>query len=282
MNTKHTLILVFLVQVMFGLAQTQISGTLIDSESKEGIPYAHIGIKDIGVGTISLEDGKFKLTATQKGFELPLKLSFSHIGYETKAVTITASNYKDLIVTLDKQSVQLNEVVISRTKQQLKSKKLGGSKKSSWATGNANTNAYGKGEEYGIKIKTTKEGYWIKTINFHTKYNTMDSILFRLNIYKLSENGIPETSLLNEDIFVKAYKKDKWIVCNVEDRDLNIDQDVVVSIEPIKFWYDSEKRVELFYSHCKNCGDAFYRGSSFSKWEKNTQPAFAIYLGVEL
>jgi hypothetical protein len=281
MNIKTIIILFVLTQIRFGFAQTTISGILVDSESNEAIPYAHIGIKGKNIGTISLESGKFKLTPTSESSKLPLEVWFSHIGYDTKVVTVNHSNYDDLIVKLDKKSFELKEVVIRKSKKQLKTEKLGGYKKSKWTTGNANTNSYGKGEEYGIKIRANKKSYWIKTINFHTKFNSMDSILFRLNIYKLSENGLPETSMLNEQIFVKSYKNDRWITADVVDRDLNIDQDIIVSIEPIKFWYNKEQNVELFYSHCKNCGDSYNRESSFAKWEINTKPAFAIYLGVE-
>lgn len=282
MNRNSIIILFFLIQFQFGFAQTMITGILIDSESNKEISYAHIGIKGKNIGIISRENGKFELKSTNDPLKLPIKVWFSHIGYETKVITINQSNYDNLIVKLDKKSFKLNEVVIRKTKDQLKLRKLGGFKKSKWTTGNANTNSYGKGEEYGIKIRANKESYWIKTINFHTKFNSMDSILFRLNIYKLSKNGLPETSILNEQIFVKSYKNDKWITVDVEDKSLNIDQDVILSIEPIKLWYDKEQSVELFYSHCKNCGDSFYRESSFAKWEKNTKSAFAIYLEAEL
>ncbi len=278
---------IFLIVILFShinlcFSQIEINGILRDSESQEAISYAHIGVKNKNIGTISKEDGSFKLVSINDSLQLPVEVWFSCIGYKTKFVRVDKSNYNNLIVTLEKQSFELDEVVIGvKSKSKLKSSKLGGFKKSKFTTGNANTSNYGKGEEYGIKIKTNGNNYRIKSINFHTKYNSMDSVLFRLNLYKLSEDGFPEKSLLNEQLFVKSYKNQKWISKNLEDVHLYIDEDIVVSIEPIKFWYDNEKYIELFYTHCKKCGDSFHKASSFSKWEKNKMPAFAIYLEVE-
>ena len=277
---KLTLFIVLFMVLNYCFSQTVVEGRVVDAETNQGIPYVHIGIVGKNLGAISREDGIFGLTLPIDFEENAVDISFSRIGYQGNSVSITKSSLGELMIKLVPRPFELKEVVVTSKRKGLKQKKLGGYKKSVYNTGNSNTDSYGVGEEYGIKIKIDNYQYKIDKLNFHTKFNTMDSVLFRLNVYKVSESGFPGPSVLKNQILVKSYNGDKWISVDVSDRNLKIENDVIVSIEPIRLWYDKKEDNQLFYSQCSNCGEGFHRLSSFSNWEKNAWP-FAIYMDVE-
>src|SRR5688500_4884102 len=68
------------------LSQTQISGKVIDTENRKPLSYVNIGIKEKNIGTVSKEDGFFKI-------EVPLEyqsdsLTFSIVGYHELSLAI--------------------------------------------------------------------------------------------------------------------------------------------------------------------------------------------------
>ena len=97
---KHNLIRIFiLVSFLFtslGL-NAQIKGILKDSTSKEVVMFANIGLlnpndSSLIKGTVSDQNGKFKLTGVKDG-EYILKVSF--IGYQPFKKKINYQNIKN-------------------------------------------------------------------------------------------------------------------------------------------------------------------------------------------
>ncbi len=111
---KHNLIRIFiLVSFLFtslGL-NAQIKGILKDSTSKEVVMFANIGLlnpndSSLIKGTVSDQNGKFKLTGVKDG-EYILKVSF--IGYQPFEKKINYQNKLDLGTIYLKQSTQILE-----------------------------------------------------------------------------------------------------------------------------------------------------------------------------
>ena len=111
---KHNLIRIFiLVSFLFtslGL-NAQIKGILKDSTSKEVVMFANIGLlnpndSSLIKGTVSDQNGKFKLTGVKDG-EYILKVSF--IGYQPFEKKINYQNKLDLGTIYLKQSAQILE-----------------------------------------------------------------------------------------------------------------------------------------------------------------------------
>ena len=279
MGKLFSFIVVFMV-LNCCFSQTMVEGKVIDAETNTAIPYVNIGIVGDNLGTISREDGSFSLTLPNDLGGKAIAILFYHIGYERNSIQVTQSSLDKSIIKLVPRPFELNEVVVTTKRKGLKQKKLGGYKKSIYNTGSSNTDSYGVGEEYGIRIKIDKYQYMVDKVNFHTKFNTMDSVLFRVNIYKVLENGFPGSSVLKKQLLVKSYNGDKWISADLSDRDIEIKEDVIVTVEPVRLWYDEDNDNQLFYSQCSNCGEGFHRQSSFSNWDKNIPP-FAIYMDVK-
>ncbi len=100
-------LLILLFLSFHGYAQTiEISGTVVDINTKEPIPFVNIAIKDIYKGTASnaLGDFLFKVDS------LPIALVISHLSYEPKEILITDN--KPIIIELNPGKLLMDELVI--------------------------------------------------------------------------------------------------------------------------------------------------------------------------
>jgi len=70
------------------IGQNQFSGTVIDNGTKEPIPFVNITIKDSSYGTISNQDGAFKLLLNDTRSHDTLV--FQHIGFNVIKVPTTS------------------------------------------------------------------------------------------------------------------------------------------------------------------------------------------------
>lgn len=189
---------------------SQLKGVIINSETKEKIPYVNIWVENLSIGTTSNEEGEFSLNVDNSKTIL-----FSALGFETKK---TKSNSIQMIVELKPQITELKEIVV-------KSKKL--------------TRQLGIGEFEQSKINhyfacgTTpwiaaryfdyKESYnntpFLKKIRLLTKSDVKDS-KFNIRLYGVNENGEPENYIYDENIIGIAKKGKK--ITEIDISDLNI------------------------------------------------------------
>ncbi len=88
-------------------AQLVISGKLIDTETKDPIPYANIYFENNYFGTMSNEEGEFEL----KVGALPVTLVVSHLAYHTRQLTVNKEQVG--IIALDPNIIVLKEVSLS-------------------------------------------------------------------------------------------------------------------------------------------------------------------------
>lgn len=103
---KRLLFSLFFLPIL-SFSQQHISGVLIDTKTKETLPFANI-ITNNNQGTITNVDGEFILEFDKEITELRI----SYIGYETKKVTITKST-TFIKIELKQNIESLNEVVIT-------------------------------------------------------------------------------------------------------------------------------------------------------------------------
>lgn len=104
---KNILIgLLFLFSFQCILSQSSFSGRIIDIDDKP-IPFAHIRLENSNIGTISNNNGVFKLAVIIK--DENKRLIITSIGYETKKVKLTDEFQT---ITLNEDITQLTEVVV--------------------------------------------------------------------------------------------------------------------------------------------------------------------------
>jgi TonB-linked SusC/RagA family outer membrane protein len=85
----------------------RVSGTVIDSATQKSIPGAVVRIKGTTSGVSTDDQGKFTFI---NGPQLPFTILVSFVGYNTKAVKVTAS---PVTIVLSANNNQLNDVVIT-------------------------------------------------------------------------------------------------------------------------------------------------------------------------
>lgn len=106
--------LALLVSMGTGIAfaQTTISGTVTDADTKETLVGVNILVKGKVIGTITDLSGKFTLNVSQQP---PFTLVFSMVGFNTQEVEITGG-VSNLAIELAESSIMGQEVVISASR----------------------------------------------------------------------------------------------------------------------------------------------------------------------
>lgn len=87
-----------------------LSGLVIDSKTKETLPYAHLLIRDTGAGTITNMDGKFdfKISYQLVGEEI----HFSFLGYKNGVFEIPNFDSDSLMIEMEPKPYTLSDVYV--------------------------------------------------------------------------------------------------------------------------------------------------------------------------
>lgn len=190
---------------------SQLKAVIIDSETKEKIPYVNIWAENENIGTTSNEKGEFELDID--GTKIIL---FSALGFETRKIS---SDFIKNTLELKPLVTELKEVVI-KSKKQNKKLVLGKFKKSKvnhyFACGTTPwiSARYFKYQEDYDKIS------FLNKIRVLTNSDVKDS-KFNIRFYSVSKNGEPNEYLLEENIIGIAKKGKK--ITEIDISDLNIE-----------------------------------------------------------
>ncbi|MBK9389678.1 MAG: carboxypeptidase-like regulatory domain-containing protein [Bacteroidetes bacterium] len=87
-----------------------ISGTITDSESKEGLPYATIALKNKGKGTVTNNNGEFGLKIGTD--MINDTLSVSYLGYINREMPVREALGKDLEITMEREYISIPGIII--------------------------------------------------------------------------------------------------------------------------------------------------------------------------
>ena len=110
MKTEYikSFLLFLLLGCCISVSAQNIQGVVTDSLTNEPIPYLSVFYEGKGVGSITDNDGNYKVE-TRKGWN---KLTFSAVGYVTKVVNIIPGVTKNLNVRMRPDDIMLDEVVV--------------------------------------------------------------------------------------------------------------------------------------------------------------------------
>ena len=110
MKTKYikSFLLFLLLGCCISVSAQNIQGVVTDSLTNEPTPYLSVFYEGKGVGSITDNDGNYKVE-TRKGWN---KLTFSAVGYVTKVVNIIPGVTKNLNVRMRPDDIMLDEVVV--------------------------------------------------------------------------------------------------------------------------------------------------------------------------
>ena len=110
MKTKYikSFLLFLLLGCCISVSAQNKQGVVTDSLTNDPIPYLSVFYEGKGVGSITDNDGHYKVE-TRKGWN---KLTFSAVGYVTKVVNIIPGVTKNLNVRMRPDDIMLDEVVV--------------------------------------------------------------------------------------------------------------------------------------------------------------------------
>ena len=191
-------IYILFIFINFSLS-AQTKGVVKDSLTGKPIPYVNIWVENENIGATSEENGAFIIYPTPKS----KTLIFSVLGYETKKISISNSDN----IVLKPIIYQLEDVVISKPKN-TKEIEIGGSKKRFYLP-EPQTIPWIFGRKFTTEDSEIK---YIKNIIYYTN-SEVEKGVFRVRIYNIGNDGIPNEDILPEERIVEVKKgKHKTIV----------------------------------------------------------------------
>ena len=285
----HALILSTLVILLISsnLRGQVIQGKLIDSWDERPLVYVNVGVVNISRGTITNERGEFELDCN----DLPqdAEVRFSMIGYESQAFIVRELLTEFKTIRLTKKAIELEEVTIKwngATRQigAFKISKTGG------VCGWGGTD-FGRGHELGLLLEVGSNTVKIEDLNLRVHKQSFDTIVFRLHIRSL-EGGLPAEELLTENIYITVSEYSGWKKIDLSDYNININGDVVLSLEWIKISNVIEKNLVkmngaktgtavVLFKLNKKSGTLFSRRGSEAKWRKEENKSPGFYVSVK-
>jgi hypothetical protein len=254
---KVFIVLIYLVICNYANAQL-ITGTIKDAKTNENLPYVNIGIVAKGVGTVSNVDGTFKIALTNYDAD---SLRVSMLGYIPQSFLVADLKKRrgTLNISLAPNTIQLKEVRISNRKY--KTSVLGNTSTSQ--SFNAGFTSNSLGHEIGAIIKIKRSPTWLKQFNASLAGNIVDSVKLRFNIYSV-KNGLPDKSLLVQNIFTTVKKGQKLITIDLEQYNIMVEDKFFVSLE----WIENTHGQGLMFSASFLSSAIIARETSQANWEK--------------
>ncbi len=240
MNLKSIFTTIFCIVVLSSFGQTTCEGVVKDKTSNSHIPYVNIGIVNKNIGTVSDNEGYFKIQIADLYNDDSIRLS--RVGY--KSLQFKVSDFrmmiiKDKEIEMEEEVSKLSEVVVTGKRE--KRKIYGNSTQSRKFRGGFTDSELGN--ELGIVIKIKKKPTYINAFHAFIVSNTSDSMKFRLNFYSL-KNGVPKDKVIKEQIVFPITTKAGQFTFDLTEYEIIMNDDFFISLELIEnFGQKSKKRI---------------------------------------
>ena len=267
---KYFLFTLSILLILKGFSQHKIHGLVLDSETKEPVPYCHIIINH-ELGTITNVKGEFNFTINLINKNDILVIS--NISYCTDTLFLSSLIENQKTILLTPKFISLPEVMVlnSNNKEKKQRKKRYGiyHKKHLYSINSS------KGNELALFIPNKKSinGIISKLYYYITdKGNPKNP--FRIHLYtKDSILQSPKDEILTKNIFANAKKGNSWVTIDLTSLNISFPKDgFFISMELLPNGKDNELIVSNGYYHEK---DNVQLGLSFEKkydeysWYKN-------------
>lgn len=261
MTNKFLLSLLFICGICISsIAQTTLTGVIVDSDNLTALPFVNIGIKQKNIGTSSLADGTFSI-------KIPLQnesdtLTFSMVGYTELNISINniiATNQKTFQLKI--KTTALKSVVVTASKlveQKFGIKNNGGV--IHFTDGSTNQNDIFEIAQL-INLDTTLAK--ITSVNLLISQPRNDSGTFRINFYSYNGNR-PTERIIEKSIVQTKQIQEGWLKFDLTKYKVYLKGSFVVAIE---FIPTKKKNTQIYYE-VKLGGSlkSFVRTSSQGEW----------------
>jgi len=261
MTAKIILSFLFICGIcVSSIAQTTLTGVVVDSDNQTVLPYVNIGIKQKNMGTSSLPDGTFSIKIPAQNENDTL--TFSMVGYSELNLpikNIIATNQKTIQLKI--KTTALKEVVVTESK--LVEQKFGIKNNAvviHFTDGSTNQNDIFEIAQL-IKLDTTLSK--ISSVNLHINESRNDSGTFRINFYGYDGNR-PTERIIEKSIVQTKQIQEGWLKFDLTTYKVYLKGSFVVAIEFIP----TNKKSNPIYYEIKLGGSSksFVRTSSQGDW----------------
>ena len=253
----RSVFIALLLSLSAAYTKAQLTGIVKDVKTGESLPYVNVGIPSKGIGTVTNDEGAFKLNISNNDAD---SLRVSMIGYLPQYFLIGDFKKHSEAIKLVPNDIQLKEVKI--TNRKYTEKVLGNTTKSKSV--NAGFTSNDLGNEIGEIIKIKKSPTYLKRFNAAINENTnQDSCILRLNIYSV-KNGLPDKNILNQNIFITVKKGQDQITVDLEPYHIMVEDNFFISLE----WIKNSAGHGLKFAASLLSSAIIAREASQAKWEK--------------
>lgn len=252
-------IIVFLLVLFIYRADAQlVSSRIYSSTTSLGVAFANVGVLHKNIGTVTDEAGNFSLDVT--GLPVTDTLKVSCIGFQDYIITIAGFKALSGGIALSPKTTQLKPVIVRPLNlQQLQ---VGLNTQSQSVKGGFTSNDLGSELGTVFNYKGKKPGQ-LKQVSVSIAYSAYDTLLFRLNVYKMVK-GRPAENILTEPIFIKTALKNGVLTTDLSSYNIEVNGPVLVSLEWVKELYGTD----LFFSFRLFKRVSFARKTSHGDWYK--------------
>jgi hypothetical protein len=213
----RTFVFLFFLDLLSFTIQSQdltLMGIVIDSKTRQPIPYANIGLMNRNVGTLSDIDGTFELVIPQE-FRND-SVFFSSIGYKRKSLLASAGRKES--VSMDPAPMVLSEVVIKA--------KINKRARLGWMGGKDGVLPFDTiqgGGAVALLVEAPTVPVYADKLQVRLMYNSKDTLKFRLHVYAFdSVNQVPGKELLSKEIMLSEQKRFGWLRFDLVEYDIRI------------------------------------------------------------
>lgn len=107
---RYLIILALIFSAFSGVSQNKISGVVLDSLTREPVPFANVFFANTTIGTVTNAEGKFLLENFPSG---KYDLTISFVGYNTWQQPLLLENSKyEITALLPQQVIKLSEILV--------------------------------------------------------------------------------------------------------------------------------------------------------------------------
>lgn len=225
--TAFKCLALFLFISLMSKAQITLSGTIFNESDHLPIPFANIGILDSEFGTISNQDGSFKLMVPEKYADR--EVIFSAIGYERMYLAVLSfDRQENLQIILKEKPIDLEPVIV-KSEQGKERQVTIGNGRSLLIAGQLYCDTNSAGSAMALKIDKNEWSNlkYVHSAKLYIAKNKFPEFKVRLRILEIdSLNGnIPGKDLLNEQVIYVSDISKGWLEFDMGDLDYTIMED---------------------------------------------------------
>jgi len=234
-----------LIIPFLAFSQQQIAkGFVLNENTKTPIPYVNISILKSQIGTSSHEDGSYHLEIFKEDIDKGIKLS--SLGYKDSIISVSKL-IKLKTIYLKPLIEELNEVVITN-KFEEKFLEINPLSKSDLCSGFGTSakNPWIIASYFPFKDNYELTDY-IKSVKFYFGNFKNKKSKFRLRLYSVGLDGLPNRDLISKNIIVELKRKQKSVEIDLTVYSLIFPREgFFVAFEWLYIPYNTEKVTYVF------------------------------------